>query len=468
MNRSPVQCRILHAPIIVTIAVVAGLAQERPKLGQRPAQLSWTEARPVVEALGNEVPAELRSAQASAGAWWRWVRRRDWEIRGRLRGGVEDALANFLLFGSSFTNEPRVTRSQLGTLLRNDDPEAAALIRRRATDLARALKSSDWDERIFFFREVIPKDEQIKPYLMANVARAVKEQIAFAQALHQARSIGDSTKEFAARSRLYSARGLAPDTSLLANYGVEQALKAMRDRALLAARSVRNVAVIGPGLDFIDKQEGYDFYPPQTIQPFAVIDSLLRLALAADGGPAVTAIDINSRVIGHIERAVELARKNKRGYAIQLPRDARATWKPDLVRYWREFGGEIASPVEPLRPPDELGELDLRAVRVWPEVVQRIKPVQMNVVLERLTPTADARFDLIIATNVFLYYTVFEQALALAGIQRILRPGGWLLTNNALPEVSGAKVRSVDYLTVVYSDRRDDGDHIAWYRLTED
>ena len=47
----------------------------------------------------------------------------------------------------------------------------------------------------------------------------------------------------------------------------------------LAAGSVRRVALIGPGLDFTDKAEGYDFYPPQTIQPFALLDSLVRLGL---------------------------------------------------------------------------------------------------------------------------------------------------------------------------------------------
>jgi len=40
----------------------------------------------------------------------------------------------------------------------------------------------------------------------------------------------------------------------------------MRDRGAFAAGSVRRVGIIGPGLDFTDKQEGYDFYPAQTVQ----------------------------------------------------------------------------------------------------------------------------------------------------------------------------------------------------------
>jgi hypothetical protein len=40
--------------------------------------------------------------------------------------------------------------------------------------------------------------------------------------------------------------------------------------------------VIGPGLDVADKQDGFDFYPQQTLQPFALVDSLRRLGSRAD------------------------------------------------------------------------------------------------------------------------------------------------------------------------------------------
>ena len=53
-------------------------------------------------------------------------------------------------------------------------------------------------------------------------------------------------------------------------------------------------------------------------------------------------------------------------------------------------------------------------------------------------------------------------------LERMLRPGAFLLSNNALLELPFSRVRSVDYLTVVYSDRPDDGDHMIWYqRLAE-
>jgi hypothetical protein len=46
----------------------------------------------------------------------------------------------------------------------------------------------------------------------------------------------------------------------------------------------------------------------------------------------------------------------------------------------------------------------------------------------------------------------------------MLRPGGFLLSNNALLELPGSPMKSVDYLSVAYSDRATDGDHIVWYQ----
>ena len=53
----------------------------------------------------------------------------------------------------------------------------------------------------------------------------------------------------------------------------------------------------------------------------------------------------------------------------------------------------------------------------------------VNIVLER---TDDGPFDLIVATNILVYYDAFEQSLAVANIAQVLRPGGFLLTNYAV------------------------------------
>jgi chemotaxis methyl-accepting protein methylase len=85
-------------------------------------------------------------------------------------------------------------------------------------------------------------------------------------------------------------------------------------------------------------------------------------------------------------------------------------------------------------------------------------------VLQRLQLDPTEKFDVIIATNILVYYDTFEQSLALANVASMLKPSGFLLSNNGLTELPSIPMRSVDYQTVVYSDRPGDGDHIVWYQ----
>src|SRR6267142_5922096 len=106
----------------------------------------------------------------------------------------------------------------------------------------------------------------------------------------------------------------------------------------------------------------------------------------------------------------------------------------------------------------------LRAVRVRPEFVRGMRALDLNVVLQREEGPAEGKFDLLIATNILVYYDTFEQSLALANVQTMLRPGGFLLTNNLLLELPSSKMKSGDYVSVEYSTRETDGDQIVWYR----
>jgi hypothetical protein len=102
-------------------------------------------------------------------------------------------------------------------------------------------------------------------------------------------------------------------------------------------------------------------------------------------------------------------------------------------------------------------------VRVRPDVVTSIAAQDLNVVLQRLEQ-ADARddFDLIIATNVLVYYDVFEQSLAVANLAKMLRRGGLLLSNNFIYELGATPMTFVGELQVGYTDSGD-GDRIMWY-----
>src|SRR6185369_17709580 len=145
------------------------------------------------------------------------------------------------------------------------------------------------------------------------------------------------------RSTLYRDRGLSSDTSIFPDFAIEQSLEAMKAQALLAPGSVRRVAIVGPGLDFTDKGEGYDFYPQQTIQPFAVIDSLIRHGLSRPGELRMTTFDLSPRINEHLAAARARAAKGQ-AYPVQLVRDPNAGWTPELVAYWDKFGDRVGTP----------------------------------------------------------------------------------------------------------------------------
>jgi hypothetical protein len=102
-----------------------------------------------------------------------------------------------------------------------------------------------------------------------------------------------------------------------------------------------------------------------------------------------------------------------------------------------------------------------------PPVTHAIVPHDLNVVLQRAEPAGGEGFDLIVATNILLYYDVFEQSLAAVNIAAMLRPGGFLLTNDRIFELPGGPVAlagrtAAAYMNVPGSGPR--GDQIYWYQ----
>ena len=435
---------------------------------------SYAEVRAVLAPLVDILPAELKGGDESRleAGWITWISAHDREIRSRLEKGDEDTIVNWLLFGTSFTNRPRVLLdASSSTSASSDAAQIAALIAGRTHDLAAALVASDRDERRSFARMVFARKgyrlgtaadrARLEQHLIGEVARVVREGAGYRRELEAARRLGDASEQFASRSTLFRERGLSLDTSLLPSFALERALQQMQAGGFLASGSIRRVAVIGPGLDFSDKGSGYDFYPQQTLQPFALIDTLRRLNLI--GSPAdvhITTLDISPRVNDHLSRARAAARRGS-PYVVQLPFDFRIPWKAHVVSYWKQAGGLIGVVTGGAKPHSVADKLEVRAVRIRPEVVLQIVPEDLDIVAQRLDGPP---FDLIVATNVFVYYDTLDQSLALANVEAMLKPGGILLSNNALLELPTSRMRSRGYVTAEYSDRPDDGDHVVWYQ----
>lgn len=427
----------------------------------------YSEAQPIFDALRSDLlPAELRDAPTREGSWPAWVRQHDAAIRARVAAGDEDSIIHLLLFGTSFTKAPRASERDLAALVTT--PEAA--LRRlapRIEDFATAVTTPGTNERLRFARGVV-EGKGIDPRIdsgKAALRNYLEERTRIVGGSVQSSRLLNPATDLSEKLTLFRERGLSSDTSVFIDFGIEQALDAMKAASALRTGSVRRVALVGPGLDFADKLDGYDFYPEQTIQPFALIDSLVRLDLADTAGLTVAAFDVSPRVVQHLDDA--RARAASR-YSVVLPRNTDRPWSAELVDYWQRFGNWIGEPVEKQpAPPASAGAVDVRTVSIRPDVVLAVTPVDLNIVTERFEESGSPPFDLVVATNILLYYDVFDQSLAAGNIAKMLKPGGFLLTNNRIFELPGSPLSGVAFTDVVYMSLPgigDTGDRIVWYQ----
>lgn len=88
----------------------------------------------------------------------------------------------------------------------------------------------------------------------------------------------------------------------------------------------------------------------------------------------------------------------------------------------------------------------------------------MNIVFQRLELATDQGFDLIIGTNIFIYYDAFEQSLARANIATMLRPGGYLLSNDKFPDTVPSGLASTIETTLIVARDPDRTDTMFCYK----
>jgi hypothetical protein len=486
------------AAIVLALALAvsvleAGGVQRRATIASpsiRP--MTWAEARPIVERLENGLPrslAEIPPTERPA-RWPAWLAGQRQALTARIAQGDADSVVNLLLFGTSFTKQPRITAKLLRELdqrWKAGDQSVqntlALQYQQRAADLVAAAADPGAGERMRDVRDVLaihghdvtsPKGRGTAvEYLFTNVARVREEAAKLAADLEAVRKTADSTTAFAERSRIFRDRGLAGDSSVLTQFAVDRAICGLRERGLLSSRPVRRVAIVGPGLDVADKQEGFDFYPPQSLQPFTVVDSLLRCDLASRSslrpstvlgttlssveGLHVTTLDVSPRVNAHLRAAVSRAT-----YRLVFPWNTEAGWTEEAAGYWKRAGDRVGT-ASTVDPAPVLPGVRARAVTVAPEIVRTIRPLEASIVSDRLDLADHERFDLVVATNVLLYYDTFEQTLALDAIAALLRPGGVLLANDAVLEVPEIPMRSQGYVSVAFSKRQGDGERMIFY-----
>jgi hypothetical protein len=247
------------------------------------------------------------------------------------------------------------------------------------------------------------------------------------------------------------------------NFAIERALTAIAAQGLFKTDVVR-VGVIGPGLDFADKRGGHDFYPVQSIQPFAVLDALRRLELTDALRVGLWVFDLSPRIVSHLQSA---RRRAERGdpYRLVLLRDPTLPWRQEVLEYWVQLGERVGRTVATAIPPPQAGPVDVKGVHVRPDAVLSITSQALDIVVEsaRFQASGEA-FDLIIGTNVLTYYDPFQQSLALLNIAAMLRPGGLFLSNDPIVVLPAVPLVAVGSTTVRYTELPNSRDEVAWYQ----
>src|SRR5437762_14189825 len=101
-------------------------------------------AKPVLEAFAGELPPQLR--EPNEGKWKAWAQHEDDVVRARLEQGALDSMINLLLFGTSFTTQPRVI-----TMHDLHDP----VVQSRVDDLLQGLRNPGRNVRLIFLLKVL-------------------------------------------------------------------------------------------------------------------------------------------------------------------------------------------------------------------------------------------------------------------------------------------------------------------------
>jgi hypothetical protein len=335
-------CRFFSLLLVVSFCFLCLSAPARNSLA------TFDDIEHVLRFLEAKLPAELKSPDSRRKVWPDWIARHDGDIRSRLLPGDEDTIINWLMFGTSFTKEPKALFEVPET-----SQDFRKVISKRITNLIAALRSPHPDERGTFSRQVLqsqgygtatPQEQsRLERHFHEEVDRVLAERQQYARREDSFRP-GDFSGQMMVQSHLFQDRGLSLDTSILPSFAVEQALETMKSQKLLTPNSIRRVALIGPGLDFADKNSGNDFYPVQTLQPFSSIDSLVRLGLARADDIELTTLDISPRVNDHIV-------KMRVPYVLRLPLDPAASWSASLVSFWTHVGDRIGSEAPVKRNP---------------------------------------------------------------------------------------------------------------------
>ncbi len=300
----------------------------------------------------------------------------------------------------------------------------------RLEKLLLALRKKPQDERQLYFKQLlthnsIPLDGAL-PQLTNEYARVMKF---LYRKEFLTRELQNPQQLAAYFTQLYQTRGHSTDTQIEANFIVHEALAGYK--AQHPEVKLKNILIIGPGQDFAPRTDLIDVFEPQCYQPFAVADAILNLELCEASSLRIHCVDISQRVIAHLQK-LPYKKENSLMLLSGIAENQNRKLATDFRNYFKRVGQSIGTESALAVPEPQQSHL-AKQLNIRNEIVQKITAQNLNIVTERLA--GEARFDLVIVTNVFPYFSETELALALTNIGAMMKPGALLIHNESRREL---------------------------------
>ena len=298
------------------------------------------------------------------------------------------------------------------------------LARGRMTDLIKVSRKPGDSDRLSYFSTMIAKagtsDVVIQKRLVAEYAETMRF---LYRKEFSSRSV--RPEELAAYvSSLYQNRGHSTDTQIEANYAVHLALASLKAQS--PSLKLNRILIVGPGLDVAPRTDLIDEFEPQTYQPFAVADALLSLSLADASKLTIHSVDINHRVVEHINSL-----KSKKETSLSVLSGIADTplrpLTPEFKTYFTGLGKSVGSE-QSLKVTETLSSHLKKSILVSRRVINVLTADNLNIVTERYEPSPG--YDLVVVTNVFPYFSRPELLFALSNIASMMHQDAYLIHND--------------------------------------
>ena len=410
---------------------VAATQGAPPHAASAAIRITWDDTAPL--------HARLEAGGLTAAGFPSYVERMHQSNLQRVREGDLDHLVFYALQSTRFTSAPAIepalsakafveslAESERDLFLRTRRAplsKVAPAVRARFSDLLRALTSPGDDRRLMYFRDLV---DSAFPDRGGRLDALLHEYERVMQFVYEKEFIALHAADAAdAVAGLYRSRGLSTDTAVEAGYVVYIGLGVMK--SLAPDHAVRRVLIVGPGMDLAPRTGLLEEGPPESYQPWAVIDALLALGLSRADDLEVVGADINRRVVDHLNRA--RTAPPALTLLTGIREDDNVRFSPDYRAYFTQLGRMIGDSRTDAAIGTEAGRLR-KTVRVRPEIAATLSAREVDIVTERL----DGRpFDLVVATNILPYFDDTQLMLAMSNIGAMLAPDGVLLHNEARP-----------------------------------